>query len=409
MAITTTSGVTELFFTDSGSAGITDITSTADWTANTIDLGGGVRQMIANQTYVIQGQVTRSFTLRANGINRVTTEKVLSSSDEYTGTGFAYQCFGANDGMSFDNITIIASSGLWMDATDGLFIGTDRCSIQANQLGQIESEVIFLAFTRFGNVGAELESVALLITGTNRTSIDVVNCAFFPDQTEALLPCINFGTSTYNDVRIESTKFNLGGTNRSIVGLSSGGNLINAGFVNHCDMTGSSSPLLGVDPADDPWVFTGNLGVSDSVANIGCSVTGNVAATAISAGVGDDGNPIKVNVATTASSYDSERFSIATNGTITYNGTNPFQLGVLFSGIADTASGTNKDYTFYVAINGTVITGSSGPISLDSADPGRFATQALIDVSTSDTVDLFVENNTDTVDITVSSYTCVIN
>lgn len=395
------------FLTDASE--VRRISSEQDWIDNTADLGGGVRQMQNNFTYLVSGSVDHSFTIRAQGINRVTSDNVISASNNYTGTGFAYSCTSASDGISFDNITITASSGVWMGATAALFIATDRCTIISDQLGTIDADVVFLAFTRFGNVGVEFDTVALLFTTVGGTSVDVINCAFFPNQATASLPCLNFQTSTYGDIRVESTKFNLGGSNRSLVGLPSGGNLANAGFVNHCDMTGSADPLLGISPSDDPWVFTGNLGVGDSVANLGCFVTGNVAATVITTGSGDDGNPIKVNVSTLASSYADSRYSVAASGTITHTGTTDTQRSILITGIADAASGTNKNYTFYVAINGTVIVGSASPISLDSADPGRFATQALINTSLNNTIDLFVENNTDETDITITSDTCVIS
>ena len=385
------------------------ITSEQDWIDNTTDSGGNVRTMLADKTYVIVGTVTHAFTLKANGINRITANAVLTVSNNYTGANaHAYEVDNAAFGLVFDNITINCPGKDWMLSTASLFLSSDRCSIQALGLGTCNTLVGFFAFTRYGNTGAEF-TTGMLFTTTGNVSIDITNCAYFPNQAIASLPCINLNSSTWGDVRIESTKFNLGGTNFAISGLPSAANVINAGFVNHCDMTGSSDALSGVSEHDDPWIFTGNLGTAESGASIGAFVEGNAAATVISVGSGDDGNPIIVNVGVLASSYIDERFSISAAGVLTYGGANPALKSVTFTGHADTASGNNVPYTFYVAVDGVIVNGSRGLISLDSPDPGVFITHALVGVANGSEISLFVEENSGTTNITITDFSVVVN
>lgn len=385
------------------------ITSEQDWIDNTTDSGGNDRTMILDKTYVVVGAVTHAFTLKANGINRITANAVLTVSNNYTGVNaHAYEVDNAAFGLVFDNITINCPGKDWILSTASIFLSTDRCSIQALGLGTCNALVGFFAFTRYGNTGAEF-TTGMVFTTTGNVSMDVTNCAYFPNQATASLPCLDLNSSTWGDMRVESTKFNLGGTNFAITGLSSAGNLINAGFVNHCDMTGSANALDGVSEHDDPWIFTGNLGTAESGASIGAFVEGNTTATVIGVGAGDDGNPILVNVGVLAASYIDERFSISTAGVLTYEGANPALKSVTFTGHADTASGNNVPYTFYVAVGGVVVNGSRGVVSLDSADPGVFITQALVGLASGSEISLFVEENSGTTNITISDFSVVVN
>lgn len=379
-----------------------------DWIDNTTDSGSNARAMLVDKVYFIAGTVSHAFTLQANGINRITSNTIIKASNDYTGVNTnAYEITNAGFGISFDNITINCPGKDWMISTAALFLSTDRCSIQASAMGPCNALIIFFAFTRFGNTGSEF-TTGMSFSTTGNVSMDITNCAFFPDQGTSV-SCVDLLSSTWGDVRIESTKFNLGTNNVALAGLGSGGNLISAGFVNHCDMTGATSAIDGPSPATDPWVFTGNLGVGDSTSNLGGFVEGNATATVIGVGAGDDGNPIVVNVGVLASSYEDERFTMATNGQITYTGTNDAEVSVLYTGIADAAAGNNVPYTFYVAVGGVVIPGSRSPVNLDSADPGRFAAQALVNAPTGETIDLFVEENTGTTNITISDFSVVVS
>lgn len=384
--------------------GVTRIASEQDWIDNTTDVGGDTRQMILNFTYFIVGNPEHGFTLRCNGVNRIASDSVISSSNDYTGPNtFAYECSNAAHGISFDNMTINCPGKTWMNSTAALFVATDRCSIMALGMGLCNALITFFAFTRFGDVAVPF-TTGMTFTTTGNISMDIVNCAYVPDNTAGALECVGLGSSTWDDVRVESTKFNLGGANIAIGGLASGGNLINAGFVNHCDLTGTTSPLSGVSTTEDSWVFTGNLGVPDSGASLGGFVESNATPTVIST----INTPVLVNVGVLAQSYESERMTISTAGVVTNDGINPVRATVVFAGIADTASGTNVDFTFYVAENGAVIPGSRSPVSLDAADPGRFAAQALVSLNSTENTSLFVECNDGTTNITIFDFSVTV-
>ena len=66
------------------------------------------------------------------------------------------------------------------------------------------------------------------------------------------------------------------------------------------------------------------------------------------------------------------------------------------------ASGTNKSIVFYVAKNGTHIPNSKAFNNLSSGNVSRTTLIWRISLSTNDTVEAFVANDTDTINVLVT-------
>ncbi len=385
--------------------GLISIASEQDWIDNTIDLTGGRRQMGLNASYRLLNPVTRSFTLVCNGVNLIRSENFIVGVDTYSGViNASYESTLATSGILIKNLQCVSLSAPWIDFSSALVFLGSNSTVITKELGQFNASsgsIIFAENFQFG-IESDPLTKGLTLSGSGFT-VSLANCTTFPDPTETF-DILVFGISTWKNIRISDMEFNAGAPNTPMSGLANGGNLIagGAGFVNHSNFGPATNPLLGISPADDPWIFTGNLGPAESSKSLGAFVENNVSVTAISVGVGDDGNPIAVNFGTSAVSYNLERFTMSTAGLVTYTGTNDTAVNILATGLADTAAGNNVPYTFYIALNGTVIPGSRGPLSLDSADPGRFATQAVVNISTGDTLQVFVEENAGTTNITVS-------
>ena len=388
-----------------GSIGLVLISTEQDWIDSTVDIGGGRRQMGLNLSYRLLTPVTRSFTLVCQGVNAIRSENFIIGVDTYSGSiNTSYESPTATDGLLIMNVQGVSLSAPWMDFIDSVgFFGSNSLVI-TKDLGQFNasSGTIFFAENFQFGLQADPLTKGLAFSGSGFT-VSMTNCTSFPDQTETF-DILVFGISTWNNIRISDMEFNAGAPNTPMSGLANGGNLLagGAGFVNHSNFGLATTPLTGISPADDPWIFTGNLGPAESSRSLGAFVENNISVTAISVGVGDNGNPIAVNFGTSATTYNLERFTMDTAGMVTYVGTNDATVKILATGLADTAAGNNVPYTFYIALNGVVIPGSRGPINLDSADPGRFAAQAVVEVSTGDTLEIFVEENAGTTNITVS-------
>ncbi len=392
--------------------GLIAIASEQDWIDNTFDLTGGRRRMVLNGSYRLLNPVTRSFSLVCSGVNSIRSENFIIGVDTYSGaTNAAYESTTSSDGLLIKNLQTSSLLAPWLLFTDSLGIFGSNSLVIAKDLGSYTASagsIYFMENFQHG-VGANPVTTGLDFSGTGFT-ISMTNCSYFPDQT-VTFDQFDLGTSTWQNVRVSDMEFNAGAPNTPLSGLASGGNILagGAGFVNHSNFGLSTTSTSGISPADDPWVFTGNLGAANSSQSLGGSVAGNATATVIGVGAGDDGNPIAVNSGGLATSYLSERFTLSAAGVATYTGFNPATVKVLVTGIADTASGNNVNYTFYIAHDDVVIEGSRGPVSLDSADPGRFATQAIMNVVDNSTLKVFVENNDDLTNITITDVNIVIS
>ena len=73
------------------------------------------------------------------------------------------------------------------------------------------------------------------------------------------------------------------------------------------------------------------------------------------------------------------------------------------------ASGTNKDYSVYVRKNGTTLDLASRDIaSADSGNPAKIVIITELDLVTNDFIELVIESNNSTTDVTCSAVTMII-
>lgn len=389
------------------SIGFIKIESTQDWIDNTVDLGGDKRQMLPGATYNLLTPVSRSFSLVCNGINAVRSDNFSVAIDTYTGSSnSSFESDNVAYGLVTRGVQMVSLSAQWLDFTDTFGFFGSNATVDCKDLGFFNANSgASVYFTEnFQHGSSSLLTKGLTFDGSGFT-ISITNSAFLPDQS-ATLSMINLATSTWQNIRIADLESNAGAPNTVIEGLASGANLLagGAGFVNHTNFGLSTTPLIGVSQADDPWIFTGNVGVPDSGTSLGGSVDSNATVTTI----GTVNTPVQADVGVLAQTYESERMSMSTAGVITNDGINQAKLTVIFTGIADTASGVNVDFTFYVAKNGTIIPGSRGPVSLDAADPGGFVAQALVDLDPANNVSLFVECNSGTTNITIIDFSVTV-
>ena len=100
-------------------------------------------------------------------------------------------------------------------------------------------------------------------------------------------------------------------------------------------------------------------------------------------------------------------FTGTTAGRLTYTGTGG---AVTINAVVDIepASGTAKELTTYIAINGTVVASSGRKVTADSGLALNVALLWQVMMATNDYVELYVENNTDAIDALVSGAVLVV-
>lgn len=177
----------------------------------------------------------------------------------------------------------------------------------------------------------------------------------------------------------------------------------NEGFVlNDINFAGNGTYLGGLDYTSDIARFEGCRGITNTYAAAYLSMQGNVTATVIDV----QGDPEKVAGATTPSTIN-QKFDHS-DGRLTYTGslTRAFKVDVNCS----LSSGNNDNIGLYISQNGTVIPETE---LYDTTDAGgalsNVSIQGIVLLETGDYIEPYVENDSSTVNITVSdlSMSCI--
>lgn len=105
-------------------------------------------------------------------------------------------------------------------------------------------------------------------------------------------------------------------------------------------------------------------------------------------------------VSGTFSDVVSQQYSVSAGGRITYNQSFTDVVGVSSTILFTAASGT-KTITFYIARNGSIITASGVSIAVASTAVESISLNWAVSLDAGDYIEIYVENNTDDVDVSV--------
>ena len=302
----------------------------------------------------------------------------------------------------------LSGSGSMVSVTSPSSLGVNfmtQCTIGnfPSGLGTLQDfPIFFLGSVLFTNVTGGFTVTTTVPAG--------VSTPFFIVDTVSLIlssgTFLDLGSSNIFGVTIDNCP-TLNAANGSTIlsGLASSGNFVSGfGSVKNNVFSGAGTYINNITNSDLRWDFRGNRGGKGTDDSHSDSFTyvaaGDELVTSIGVGDGDNGNPKLMNG--TFTSELSSRFTNTTAGRMTYIGleSRSFMIAANFS--ADPASGSNKDYSFYVALNGTIIEASRGTRNLDAANPQGVSITSNTEMTTNDFVEIFVENNSDTTNITSS-------
>ena len=248
---------------------------------------------------------------------------------------------------------------------------------------------------RFTNVSpSSITTSGLTFTGAWNTLLWEVSAA-------NLLACIffNLGTATFDAFIADTVLINVSAGATFLSGAVSSAN-INLGGIGQVRSTlssGSGTLLAGITTADARWEFFHNDDIQDTRPDALMSMQGNATDTVIAS------SGTYVLVAGTWLDQGSPQFTFTSGGRLTYIGGKDSRLPVLFSCSAEPVSGNAKTMAFQLALNGTVIPESKRTGSADAGKPAAVTLPWQLTFSTGDFIEVFVTNDTDGIDVLVSS------
>jgi hypothetical protein len=168
-------------------------------------------------------------------------------------------------------------------------------------------------------------------------------------------------------------------------------------------LTGSGTPLEQITPDDAQFAFSQNDSIRDSRPDGLLYIQGNTVASTIASA----NTPVLA--AGTWTVGPTGQFTGTTGGRFTYIGGKDARLPITISvSIAPTLS-TGIAMSIYIAINGTIITGSRSRGTGSAGLPDSITIPWQHTFSPNDYLEIFVENNTNATDILLSSGVARVN
>ncbi len=232
----------------------------------------------------------------------------------------------------------------------------------------------------------------ILFTGTGAGQWIIQATGFSGFSGKAL----DFGAAVFQTISIATTAFTGLGGSTSITGLAASGNISTRASIGGCTFNGAGTPLSGISNDDIKYTFVGNFGVQDTKEDALISLNDNATETVITT----IDTPVL-----TAGTWVVEResfFTCTTGGRCTYVGEKDLVVPVDISATIASASGTNKDIHVYLALNGTVIPNSGKQARVSSTDSANIGIVWQLELTTNDYLEMFVENNADTINLVAS-------
>ncbi len=343
-------------------------------------------------------QIGASFSTTKNFITQGATIEGLDSATTLTYTGTGTMFTNTNDIFRIKDIFISCASGTVFECI-GDNSGNANHRINANNVVVTEC-VKFLTST---NAGAQVFStievrdmtgpVGISFSGVLGVVYSFSSFGIFGLTSGAV--AVDLGSSVSEEFEMSNFIASGDGASIALSGLVNSGNITsgNLGVVTGCNFADLSSPLSGISTSDIRWDFVGNAGLDDSLNDGLMWVQGSSTETVIAT----TGVPVKVNDVWTDEA--TSRFTFDSNGRLTYVGERPVRLPIDVTSAILAASGPDKQVTVAIAINGSVVSPTVKQGTASSSKAASITTLWQHTFNTNDYVEVFVTNETDTVNV----------
>lgn len=373
---------------------VVEVTSKSDLPTPSL----GIISLASDTTYIFYGDID------LNGDRLVTTGVtcILGTSSEtssLTSTGLT------GNAILTSEWTLPMRHITFKDAEIGVSLGSSARSIAADWFGvnflncDIGTDIGDIDNFVF-NTGAYLEGSTASFSGT-AGSIVYNDSIFVSDGTAKNSIEITSTAEITRRFRGTYCAFVTFGSSTSISFDASAVVPNEAYILDTCNFSGGATYLSGVDHTSNKTLFVNNVGVENSADTSQYYMNGNSTATVIST----TGTPVKV-AGTTTSSAVTSKFT-NTDNRATYVGalTRYFKVVVTLSA----TSGNNNQVGVYIAKNGVVLDESEvyGTTS-GSGRAENIVCQTLVQLTNGDYLEVWVENNAGTNNVTVTDLNLVV-
>jgi hypothetical protein len=368
-----------------------------------VNVGGVDTIVLENKEYVIDGNVTITDPLGYPGPgNRATITAINRSVLTYTGGVALFRDPDAQGEVEITGLTEFRAPGakMWeLTASSGDFVFqstgeadrfTDCQSLGTVNCNGVSSFSILVGTISNFNQGLVVsdprffEINTVFVSGNN-----AIGCTYFTVQGALTVGSVNFDTMTVTNGTNE-TLFNINpNIQPGIDALSIRSNTQEGGI------NGAVFDPGSLNEKDNKVISIGNSIIGDTIPGGLLSLTNNVTDTIISA----------VNTPTLIAGTwvieDESQFTGTTAGRLTYNDERDITVDVDISVSVEPASGNGKVIRAYVAKNGVEITNSGKSTTADNGKAGNMSISWRASASTNDYYEVFIENKTDSIDLTV--------
>jgi len=214
-------------------------------------------------------------------------------------------------------------------------------------------------------------------------------------------------STVFDGISLNNHINELSGTSFFVDGATASANIATGGIgtITLGRFFGTGTPLNNITSMDSSWDMRLNEGIADTRPDALLTLRGNTDQTSIAANT-----PTKVTGTWVV--QRAAQFSANATGTAQYLASKPSGgIPISIAGTLRIVTGTNDDVVVYLAINGAVISESGSPVDASNNTPGiTFATVIWQEeLQSGDTVEMWVENQTDSTNIIVENATIRVN
>lgn len=361
----------------------------------------GVITLAADTQYLIVQNITTSNRFVMQELTTIAGTESLNITFTYTGTGDMFT--GVNVANRISRMTISCANGRvvnWSTNVRKLFRMNDVTITACDKIALMDS-VGGVGICRFTNVSpAEVTTDGIEITGSWNTFLHEISAAIISGGSY-----FNLGTATFDAFIVDLPLSALAVGTNLIKGATGSANINpgGIGLVTRALTSGAGSPLNGVTVDDALWNFSNNDDIADTRPDGLLSMQGNATNTVITtAGV-------SVLVAGTWVVESTSQMTGTTAGKLTYDGGKNAKLPLTASITVTPISGGSQNIGIQISINGTAVANSLRVQSVSSGNPITIDAHWQEELATTDTVEVFVSNESTTTDVLVSSAILSVN
>jgi hypothetical protein len=355
----------------------------------------GVITLVADTQYLLVQDVVTANRFVMNELTTIAGTESLNILFTYTGTGDMFT--GVNVANRISTMSISCANGRILNWSTNVFkiFRMNDVTIKACDKIALMNSVGGVGVCRFTNVSPSIITTdGFELTGDWNTFLHEISSASISGGAY-----FNLGTATFKSFIADLPLINLDAGTTLLSGAASSANIAagGVGILTRSITTGAGAPLAGITVDDALWNFDLNSDIANTRPDGLLSMQGNAINTTITtAGVG-------VLVAGTWVVETISQMSGTTAGKLTYDGGKNAKLPLTGSITVAPVSGGAQNIGIQIAINGVAVANSLRVQSVSPGNPLTIDVHWQEDLATTNTVEIFVSNESTTTDVLVSS------